>query len=109
MGYEKRVTIRVETKEPVLLLLIGHDVDQCGGPFGPVHVLELLQEDLDLLSIGGALSDEMETFGFFDGGGGLIGEQGLGHSSKSGAISYGYRLKGLKGLKVTQVLCDSLS
>lgn len=81
-------------------MLIGHDIDERRRPFGLVHVLELFQENLDLLAIGGALSDEMETFGFFDRRRRLVGVQGVGHCSKGGAMS--------NGLKVTQILCSSL-
>lgn len=101
VGNEKRPTVWIQAEEPVLLLLVGHDVDQRRGPFGPVHVLELLQEDLNLLAIGSALSDEMKTAGIFDRGRRLVGVQGVGHCSKSGDIG--------KGLEVTQVLCCSLS
>ena len=40
-------------------MLVGHDVDQSGRPFGLVDVLELLEENLDLLPIGSALRDQV--------------------------------------------------
>lgn len=58
--------IGIQTKEPVLLLLVGHDVDQSSGPGGAVDEGKLLEEDLDLLAIGGALSDEMKPLGILD-------------------------------------------
>jgi len=38
--------IGVQAQEPVFLLLVGHDVDQGGGPFGAVGVFELFEHDL---------------------------------------------------------------
>lgn len=112
---EQSPTVGVQAKEPVLLLLIGHDVDEGIGPFGPVHVLELLQENLDLLSIGGVLSDEVETFGFFDGRGCLVTVEGVRHCSNSGGGGGGgvgavsNSSIDVDGLEVTKVLCCSLS
>lgn len=103
LGNEQTPTIRIQAKEPVLLLLIGHDVDQSSRPFDLVHILELLQENLHLLSIGGALSDEMETFGVFDTRRGLVGVQGVRHSSRERAMSNGNGAINSR-LKVTQVL-----
>lgn len=56
-------TIRVESQEPLLLLLVGHDVDECGCPLSAVGVLELFEQDLDGLSIGGVHGDEVDAFG----------------------------------------------
>jgi hypothetical protein len=44
-------------------LLIGHDIDERGGPFGAIGVLELLEQDLDSLAVGSVHSDEVNTFG----------------------------------------------
>jgi hypothetical protein len=55
------LTIGVQTKEPVLLLFVGHDADQTSGPLGVVDILKLFEENLDFLTIGGALGDEVET------------------------------------------------
>lgn len=107
LGIEQTPTVRVQAKEPVLLLLIGRDVDQSSGPLGIVHILELFQEYLHLLSIGGALSDEMETFGVLDTRRGLVGVQGVRHSSEDRAMNNGNGA--ISRLKVAQVLCGSLS
>lgn len=37
------------------------DIHDLSSPFGPVHISELLQEDLDLLPIGSALGDQMDA------------------------------------------------
>lgn len=43
-------TVGVESEEPLLFLLVGHDVDESGGPLRAVDVFELLEEDLDCLA-----------------------------------------------------------
>ena len=48
---------------PIFLLLVGHDVDDRGGPLGAVDVLELLEQDLDGLAVGGVHGDEVNAFG----------------------------------------------
>ena len=59
----RNASIRIEPQEPLLLLLVGANADQGGCPFGLVCIFQLLQHDLDLLSIGSALGDEMEALG----------------------------------------------
>lgn len=56
-------TVRVESQEPLFLLLVGHDVDECSGPLGSVGVLELLEQDLDGLAVGSVHGDEVNAFG----------------------------------------------
>jgi hypothetical protein len=58
-----RSTVWVEFEEPVFLLVVGHDVHERGGPLGAVRVLELLEEDLDGLSVGRVHCDEVDAFG----------------------------------------------
>jgi hypothetical protein len=48
---------------PIFLLLVGHDVDDRGGPLGAVYVLELFKQDLDGLAVGSVHGDEVDTFG----------------------------------------------
>lgn len=58
--------VRVEAQEPLLLLLVGHDVDQHRGPVDrrrAVGVGELLEHDLRGLSVGRVLRDQHEAFG----------------------------------------------
>lgn len=43
---------RCISDEPFFLLLVGHDVDDGGGPFGAVGVFELFEQDLDGLAVG---------------------------------------------------------
>ena len=57
------ITVRVETQEPVLLLLVGEDVDEGGGPLDAVGVFEFFEEDLDGLAVGGVHGDEVKAFG----------------------------------------------
>ncbi len=59
-------TVGVQAQEPLFLLLIGHDIDECGGPFCTVAVGKLFKEDLCGLSVGSVLCDEVEAFGFGD-------------------------------------------
>lgn len=72
-------TIRVQSEEPVFLLLVGHDMallllvlgpflletrpnaHLCLGPFGAIEVLELFKHDLNFLSIGRVHRDEMKS------------------------------------------------
>lgn len=49
--------VGVETQEPVLLLLVGADVDQRRRPLGAVDVGELFQDDLRRLPVGRVLRD----------------------------------------------------
>lgn len=56
-------TVWVELEEPVFLLVVGHDVHERGGPLGAVRVLELLEEDLDGLTVGRVHCDEMNALG----------------------------------------------
>lgn len=53
--------IGVEAEEPLFLLLVGHDVDEGGGPGGSVEVVELFEEDLDGLAVGGVHGDEVKA------------------------------------------------
>lgn len=64
--------VRVEPQEPFFFLLVAHDVDQRGGPGGPVGVGEFFQHDLDCLAVGRGHGDEVQAFGVFD----LIGRFG---------------------------------
>lgn len=94
--------IGVEAEEPVFLLLVGHDVagrergvseglTECWGgrrrvegeevdehescsPFGAINIMQLFQHDLDLLAIGRALRDEVQSFCVLHLGGGGIFE-----------------------------------
>lgn len=50
-------TIWVEPQKPILLLLIGHDVDHSCCPFCAIGVLKLFQKDLHFLPIWGAVGD----------------------------------------------------
>lgn len=68
-----RRAVRVETEEPLLLLLVGHDVDERGGPFRAVGILELLEQDLDGLAVGRVHCDEVKAFGVLHLGGRLAG------------------------------------
>lgn len=54
-------TVRVESQEPFLLLLIGHDVDERGGPLGAIGVFELLEEDLNCLAVWSVHGDEVDA------------------------------------------------
>lgn len=56
-------TIGVDAQEPILLLLVGHDVDKSGGPLSAVDILQLLEQDLDGLAIGCVHSQQMKAFG----------------------------------------------
>jgi hypothetical protein len=56
-------TVGIESQEPFLLLLIGHDVDERGGPLSAVDVLELLEQDLDGLAVGSVHGEEVKAFG----------------------------------------------
>jgi hypothetical protein len=56
-------TVWVESQEPLLLLVIGEDVDECGGPLGAIDVLELLEQDLDGLAVGSVHGEEVKAFG----------------------------------------------
>lgn len=56
-------TIRVESEEPLLLLLIGHDIDESRGPLGSIRILELFEQDLDSLAVGSVHGDEVNAFG----------------------------------------------
>jgi hypothetical protein len=56
-------TIRVESQEPLLLLLIGHDIDQRRSPLSAISILELLKQDLDSLAVGSVHGDEVNAFG----------------------------------------------
>lgn len=72
-------TIRVEPEKPILLLLIGPDIDQSCCPFCTIDVLELFQKDLNFLSIWSVLGDEMEALGIFDRCRRLISVEGARH------------------------------
>ena len=56
-------TVGVESQEPLLLLVIGEDVDERGGPLSAVDILELLEEDLDGLAVGSVHGEEVKAFG----------------------------------------------
>jgi hypothetical protein len=64
--------VGVEAQEPLLLLLVGHDVDERGGPFRAVGVGEFFEEDLRGLAVGRVLRDEVQALGF----GHLLGSLG---------------------------------
>jgi hypothetical protein len=49
--------------EPFFLLLVGHDVDDGGGPFGAVGVFELLEQNLDGLAVGCVHGDQVDALG----------------------------------------------
>jgi len=68
-------TVGIETEEPFFLLLVGHDVDQGRGPFGTIDIGQFLEEDLDLLTIGRALRDEMKTLRILDLSGSFVDVQ----------------------------------
>lgn len=56
-------TVRVESQEPLLLLVIGEDVDEGGGPLSAIDILKLLEEDLDGLAVGSVHGEEVKAFG----------------------------------------------
>ena len=58
-----RSTVRVESQEPLLLLVIGEDVDEGGGPLSAIDILKLLEEDLDGLAVGSVHGEEVNAFG----------------------------------------------
>jgi hypothetical protein len=66
--------VRVQPQEPLFLLHVGRDVDQCGAPFGAVGVGKLLEHDLRGLAVGRVLRDEVQALGLGDlrGGGGDV-------------------------------------
>jgi len=53
--------VGVEAEEPFLFLVVGHDVEEGGGPFGAVDDLQLLQQHLNLLAVGRRHCDEVES------------------------------------------------
>lgn len=59
-------TIGIESEEPVFLLVVGHDVNQCGCPFDAVDILQFLEIDLDGLAIGRGHGQKMDAFGILD-------------------------------------------
>lgn len=73
------VTIGIQLQEPILLLLIGHDVDQGRRPGQSISVLELLEEDLHGLSIGRVHRQEVQALGILDLGRGAVVVDGGGH------------------------------
>ena len=75
-GTQSRHTVRIETKEPVLLLLVCHNVDQGGRPLGTIDVLELFEQDLDSLAIGRVHGEQVKALGILHIGRGLISVEG---------------------------------
>lgn len=59
-------TIGIQSQEPILLLVIGHDVDQCRRPLNPVDILQFLEIDLHGLSVGRGHGEQMKTFRILD-------------------------------------------
>jgi hypothetical protein len=55
--------VGVQAQEPLLLLLVGHDVDERGRPLRAVAVGQFLQEDLRRLAVGRVLRDEVQALG----------------------------------------------
>ena len=55
--------VGVQAQEPLLLLLVGRDVDERRGPFGAVGELEFFEKDLDFLPVRSRLRDEVEALG----------------------------------------------
>ena len=71
--------VGVQAQEPVFLLLVGHDVDEGGGPGDggrAVGVFELLEHDLHGLAVGGVHGEEVEALGVLHLGGGFVGVEG---------------------------------
>lgn len=54
-------TIRIKSKKPIFFLLIGTNVDDGSGPLCIVHFLQFLKEDLNFLSVGSTLSNQVEA------------------------------------------------
>lgn len=63
MDWEKTRTVRIQSQEPILLLLVCHNVDDRCCPFRLVHLLQFLKQDLNFLTIGCALGDQVEALG----------------------------------------------
>lgn len=57
----KEQTIRVQAKEPILLLLIGHDVYQRRRPLRIVDILQFFKKNLNFLTVRRTLSNQMES------------------------------------------------
>lgn len=55
--------VRVQAQEPLLLLLVGRDVDERRAPRQPVGVGELLEQDLRRLAVWRVLRDEVQALG----------------------------------------------
>lgn len=101
MGRERAV--RVESQEPILLLIVGHDVDERCCPFDAVDVFQLLEVDLHRLAVGGVHRQEVDALGVLHLRRRLVGIEIVGHgcfsllliflvslSSKSNAFKKGY-------------------
>ena len=73
--------VGVEAQEPLLFLLVGHDVDERGGPFGAVGVAELFEHDLRGLAIGRVLRNQVQAFCFGDLLGGFGDIEVVGHGA----------------------------
>ncbi len=56
-------TVGIESQEPLLLLVIGEDVDKCSGPLSAIDILELLEQNLDGLAVGSVHGKEVKAFG----------------------------------------------
>jgi hypothetical protein len=55
--------VGVEAEEPFFLLLVGHDVDEGGGPFRAVDIRQFFEQDLHFLPVGRGHGDEVEALG----------------------------------------------
>ena len=82
---DRDTAVGIEAKEPVFLLLVGHNVaeargyvsrscttkfesargniHECLSPFGTIDVMQLLEHNLHLLPIGGTLCDKVKALG----------------------------------------------
>ena len=55
--------VRIKSQEPFLLLVIGKDIDKRGSPLSAIDVLELLEQDLNGLAVGGVHGEEVNALG----------------------------------------------
>ena len=69
---DRDAAVGIQPQEPLLLLVVRHDVDQGRRPFGTVCFCEFFEKDLYLLSVGRGHCQEVETLGLFD----LLGRVG---------------------------------
>ena len=56
-------TICIQPQEPVLLLIVGHDVDESRSPLNAIDVFKLLEVDLHGLPVWSVHSQKMDALG----------------------------------------------